>query len=375
MRLLYLTDQIYMHVGRERVLAEKANYFSDKFAHEIFILTTEQKGHPPLYPISKKVKIIDLEVNYRRDKSYFSLVNLVKIIEHYLRLKLKIKEINPDIIIILSSRPDSFFLNFISGSIPRIKEFHSSFFAEDESGKGTHSSRKILKKLERYLDSKYDLLVVLNDRESRNFSSPNVAVIPNAVTYWPSEIAKLENKTVIAAGRIAPVKGFDIMLKIWSEVIKSHPEWKLEIYGQGERHYEDYLIRMVDELGLKESAFFCGSTRYLEEKMLDSSVYVLSSYSECFPTVLLEAFACGLPAVSFDCPTGPGYIITNNKDGFLVRPGDVSEFAKKLSTLMDNVEMRKEFGLSARSSVRKFAKESVMQTWNEIFENLKNKSS
>ena len=123
---MYITDQIYLHGGGERVLTNKSNYFIENNIAEVFVVSSEQKGNQPCYPINSKVVFKDLAINYNRKISYFSLSNLIKLPQHYIKLKRVINTIKPDIIITLSTQFDSYFLPFIHNKIPKIKEFHSS---------------------------------------------------------------------------------------------------------------------------------------------------------------------------------------------------------------------------------------------------------
>jgi hypothetical protein len=85
MKILFSTDQVYLHGGIEKVMAEKANYFADVLGYEVYILTTEQKGKAACYPLSDKIIKTDIAINYQRAKSYFHPANLVKMPGHFFR--------------------------------------------------------------------------------------------------------------------------------------------------------------------------------------------------------------------------------------------------------------------------------------------------
>ena len=129
-KVMYITDQIYKHGGGERVLTNKSNYFIDKKIAHVTIITSEQKEKPPCYPINSEVIFRDLKINYNRSVSYFSPLNFIKVLKHYLRLKKNIKKYKPDVIITLSSQFDFYFLPFICKKTPKIKEFHSSAYGK-----------------------------------------------------------------------------------------------------------------------------------------------------------------------------------------------------------------------------------------------------
>ena len=82
MKIVFSTDQIYLHGGIEKVLSEKVNYLSNLSGYDIYILTTEQKGNLPCYSVNSNVKCIDLGVNYNRELSYFHPKNIIKAFYH-----------------------------------------------------------------------------------------------------------------------------------------------------------------------------------------------------------------------------------------------------------------------------------------------------
>ena len=92
MKILYITDQMYLHGGAERVLTNKSNYFIENKKADVYIITSEQKENLPCYPIHSDVVFEDLGINYNREISYFNPSNFYKIPKHYFRLKKVIKK-------------------------------------------------------------------------------------------------------------------------------------------------------------------------------------------------------------------------------------------------------------------------------------------
>src|SRR5690554_6663225 len=123
MKILFSTDQTYLHGGIEKVMAEKANYFADVLGYDVTILTTEQNDQPAQYPLSKAVKQADLGVNYNRIKSYFSFQNIRKLPLHFYRQQKALHQINPDIVIVCNYAFDFYWYPFIHKSSKKIKEF------------------------------------------------------------------------------------------------------------------------------------------------------------------------------------------------------------------------------------------------------------
>lgn len=158
------------------------------------------------------------------------------------------------------------------------------------------------------------------------------------------------------------------MIEIWAQVACKKPEWTLHIYGEGS--LRGSLQTMIDENGLSGSVFLEGNSENIMQEYQHSSVFVLSSYTEGFGMVLVEAASVGVPVVSFDCPSGPRNIIHDGQTGFLVEDGNIKKFADKLLMLMDDVNLRREMGRRAYEDSRQYLPEVVMKQWTELFEEM-----
>lgn len=365
MKLMYVLDQFYLHGGIEKILAAKINSFIRDYGFTVHLVTSGQQGKPFVYELDTRVIHTDLGINYIENESFFSKKNLKKKLAHARLLKKEIDKIIPDIIISPSFSHDQYFLPFIKRQIPKIKEIHfSGVILPAKNSKPSALS------LVHWFFKYYDQVVILNEDERQYFPDFKLTVIPNFVDCSQKKIQTFEReKTVITAGRIAPVKQFDHLLKAWSLIEKKNPDWKLKIYGDGESAYVDELKRLSSELGLA-TAEFPGSVNNLPEIMQRASVFTLSSANECFPMVLLEAKCAGLPVVSYDSPNGPRNIIKDGEDGLLVKIGDVQEFAKKLSKLMTDEQSRMRMSKNAFHSIGYFSKERVMRKWESLLKEL-----
>lgn len=370
MKILYYTDQVYLHGGIERVLANKVNYWVNEKGFETHIVTSEQRDNPPCYQMDEKVIFHDLKINYNRKISYLNPFNLIKTFGHFFKLRRTIKKINPDVIIVCNFAFDFYFIPFIIPKITKIKEFHSSRHFDSLSR--THNKsllKNIYYRLNDYIESKYDYLALLTKDEQPYYSSNNTVVVPNALTNFPYKTASLNSKKVISAGRIAPVKGFESLIQSWKLIADKNIDWSLDIYGEGEPEYVNSLQNLINSLDLQHKVNLCGSTNNIEDKMLNASIYVMTSKTECFPMVLLEAISCGLPIVSFDCPNGPRNIIINGEDGILVEDNNIENFAKALMKLIDNKELRLKMGKQGRINIKRLMPSEVMAKWLKLFEN------
>ena len=363
MKIVFSTDQIYLHGGIEKVLAEKANYFADEVGYEVIILTCEQKGKKPCYPLSAKIQLMDLGIDYHREKSYFSPENLLKIPYHFFKLNQILQQLEPDAVIVSNFGFDYYGMPFFYNKAKKIKEFHSSRYFDTVA---RTQNKSIIKKLtyqfNDWIESKYDHLVVLNKDEVPYYKSDAIVVIPNAISI-PAETALLDNKQAVTAGRISPVKGFDQLIKAWKIVHSKVPEWELHIYGEDYVGTRKELEILIKENNLDQVIYFKGSSSNMTKTFEDYSLYALSSVTECFPMVLLESLAVGLPIVSFDCPNGPRNIISDKEDGLLAENQNLADLAKKILLLIQNQHQRKLFGKNAKQNSLQFSTSVVMKQW------------
>ncbi len=174
----------------------------------------------------------------------------------------------------------------------------------------------------------------------------------------------MDQKKVICVGKISYQKGQDLLVEAWDKVWRKHPDWKLELYGKSN---EDYLN--TERLKEKNILHF-PPEKNIMEKYLDSSIYVMSSRFEGFGMVLIEAMACGVPCISFDCDYGPSDIIIDNEDGLLVKKESTKDLADKLLLLIENNDLRQDFGKKAKVNVQRFEQSIIAQKWDNLFKRI-----
>ena len=168
---------------------------------------------------------------------------------------------------------------------------------------------------------------------------------------------------LVAMGRLTTQKGFDILLKAASKVLPDAPGWSLAILGQGEDQAS--LTARASDLGLAERVVFPGAIANPFPVLRQAAFFVLSSRWEGFPMVLLEALACGLPVVSFDCPSGPSEVVEHGANGLLVPAGDVNQLAVAMRLMIDDEAMRGRMHDRASESVRRFSLDTIVTQWEE----------
>lgn len=374
MKIIYCIAGTCHSGGMERVLANKANYLTGH-GYEVVIVTTDQQGLPPFFPLAEQIRCIDLGINYEENngKSFANklLHYPLKQYRHQKRLAAILKREKPDITVSMFCN-DAGFITRINDGSKKVLEIHFSKF------KRLQYNRKGLWRLADLWRSKqdektvrrFDKFVVLTEEDKGYWGNlPNITVIPNANTFATSQAAALENKKVIAIGRYTYQKGFERLIEAWNILSPGFPGWKLDIIGNGEER--DKLQDLIHAYHLDGQVTLVSPTKSIDKVYLDASVLVMSSRYEGLPMVLLEAQVFGLPIVSFACKCGPKDIVANGETGFLVEENDIEGLARQLVKVMKDKNLRKQMGRKAKEASLRYAEDAVMAKWTALFDSLK----
>lgn len=377
LKIVYCTPALYLAGGMERVVTLKANYFVEHLGYDVTIIITEGKGKPYFYPLSDKVKVVNLDLNFERlwNSSFLKriFIYVPKQIRYKRLLTKELLSIRPDITVSMLRREINF-INEIKDGSKKIGEIHINranfrkFEAEDHHFIKDLFAKYWTANLLSHL-KKLDSFVVLTQKDREAWTElGNVSVIPNPSPFVSSIVSPLTEKRVIAVARYSREKGIDLLLRAWAEVEKQTEDWRLDVYGDGDTSSFE---KMMNDLGINRSRCrLNGRTDDVEREYNQSSIFVLSSRFEGFGMVIVEAMACGLPVVSFDCPWGPRSIIQDGESGILVENGNPSALAQGLIHLMNDAEKRKAMSVAALQNSQRFNIEQIAQQWVELFNNL-----
>ncbi|WP_433548343.1 glycosyltransferase family 4 protein [Streptomyces sp. CA-294286] len=220
------------------------------------------------------------------------------------------------------------------------------------------SHRYRLRRELRYRYALLDAVTTVTEADARSYREklnlPGVRIEAMANIVPPARLAPAdgEAKIVVAAGRLAPGKRYDLLIRAFAQVVAARPDWKLRIYGGGETAPK--LRALIDELRLHNHVFLMGIANPLEAEWPKGSIAAVTSDLEAFGMTIVEAMRCGVPVVSTDCPHGPREIIRDGVDGRLVPMRDADAVARALLDLVQDDGLRKRMGRAAFENSARF---------------------
>lgn len=355
MRVAFITEFIDVAGGIERGLTVRANYLVENFNFQVVIFCTNKTTGKPFYQLNKCVEVVFLD-KLSTTKSF-----LGRIFMQYEQSK-EINKYKPDVIISVKFTLHNFFLQALKKRNQKlVSELREP---KEQYENNTSIKAKIYNKFRSFILKKQDLLITLTNRDKQQWGFSNMAVVNNARMLETNIVSNLDFKQVLSVCRLHKVKGVNYLIKAWSIVHKKHPDWKLKICGEGEEY--ERLKKLIIDLELVEAIILNNESVDVTPEFLSSSIFVLTSKFEAFGNVLVEALTFGLPIVSFDTPSGPREIISNNVDGFIVPLFDIEALADKICLLIGNTPLRKKMGNNAVVNSKRFDLDEIMRKYKSL---------
>ena len=192
--------------------------------------------------------------------------------------------------------------------------------------------------------------------------------IPNTIESLPSRKAALENSKFISVGRLSKEKGYIDLLKVYKRVSRDYPDWTLDIVGDGSER--ESLDNFIKDNGLEGKVILHGfqGKEYIDKLLNQSSIYLMTSYTESFGIVLIEAMSHGVPCIAYDSAEGAREIINSGENGYLIKHRNLEAMVKKIEDLIKNKGERVKIGAQARESVKKYTSDVVSEEWFTLIE-------
>ncbi|MGW3626175.1 glycosyltransferase family 4 protein [Streptomyces sp. NPDC000880] len=378
MKISFLIHTVYGIGGTIRTTLNLAEELVNR--HEVEIVSVFRHRDVPLFSIDPRITVVPLvdtrvnsptnekehpfqlqpatffPQNEARYKEYSRLTD-DRVREHYAA---------SDADVVVGTRPGlvAYVAQFAPDGAVRIGQEHM-----------THNHHKAALRAEMYEHlAAIDAFVTVSEgdakvwREKMPLPSTRVLAIPNSVPEPQVAPCDGTGNTVVAAGRLATEKQYNVLIDAFAKVTAVRPDWVLRIYGGGDRRpgLRDQILKM----GLYNKVHLMGPHSPIEPEWAKGAIAVSTSRHESFGMTLVEAMRCGLPVISTDCDYGPREIINNGVDGVLVPVGDVKATVDALLKLIDDEALRRRLGAAARESARRFDPSQIVKEYENLFEEL-----
>lgn len=366
LKIAFVMHSLDLQGGAVRVCEALANALS--IQHEIYFLTSYR--HEPAYPLSKNVTLLFMGERKERLRQHM-LARVLKYRSTIIRHRF-------DLVVGVDRNLIPFFPFMMMGTkIPTVLWEHMSV-------SGIQFVNPWYRKLLYFCSVPFlvDHVVTLNRRMCESYAkayrlpSRRISYIYNAIDdnllgYNHKPFNK-DCKAIISVGRVVPIKGYDYLVNVASKVLAVLPDWHWDIYGTLDQNpkYAEEIKQRIDEAGLAGRINLKGACEGIYDKYQDYAFLVMTSRSEGFGMVILEAKSKNLPVISFDIDSGPSDMIRDGIDGYLVEPFDVSDMAQKILHLAQDPDLRSSMSARAAENLNKFSCDQVLSQWMSLFEKL-----
>ena len=361
--------------GIEKSIAALANLLCEKY--EVEIACVYKLFDKPVFDIDERVKVIYLTnvvPNHEGIRNARKNKNILKLVKEYsygaLVLSKRKKSmvnfiIHCDSDYIISTR--DIFNDWLGGyakpNVIKIGWEHNHY----------HDNFKYADNIVRTAKNLDFFVLVsknLRDYYSKRLRKYNVKCfyIPNIIDELPNKTAPLEEKRLISVGRLSPEKGYDDLLKLFKILHETYKDWHLDIIGDGQE--KNNLEKYIDNNKLEKNVTLHGYQKkdYIDEMLNKSSLYVMTSHTESFGIVLIEAMSHGVPCIAYSSAEGANELINSGYNGYLIKNRNQEMMIKKIEDLMSDIETRKQIGKNSREFSKQFIGQNVIKSWYSLLD-------
>jgi glycosyltransferase involved in cell wall biosynthesis len=352
--IIILASRLDLPGGIERAVANTANLFDNK-GHKVSLIILDETSEC-FYSLNPSINIIQHPLSFGITKEGNIFSRKMRMLSDVLKLRKLLKSLQADYII--SSEYPFTVATILAGATK-----YAKVFSWEHHHHAWLEKSKFWATLFNNACRKLNGIVCLNKEEADYYQKfCPVHVIPNFIENNTAKRSNADFKQILSVGWLIPRKGIDLMLKAAKDILNKNKDWTWKLIGDGEMKQQ--VLDFIQEENLQNRFILKQPvSSSIADDYLSSSLFVLTSRFEAFPMVLLEAMSFGLPCISFDCPSGPSDIITDNIDGLLVEKQNVQKLTTAISLLISDGEKRKRMGESASINISRFSADEVYKIW------------
>ena len=356
-KILFYFTSMQPAGGIERVISTLANKFSE-FMEVTILVKDEAQTH---YPLNAEIQLISLESKLDFDmNNKFKRVGQAGV--NFIQSSKKLKHF-------LDTHEFDWY--YIAHPL-NVLEFYLARGNDNKIIITEHGAidayNPVYKKIKDWLYPKADYYVVPTTIDTANYKNLGypAVYIPHFRSDLPYTKAQCKNNIALSVGRMTEAKRQWILIDLWQEIVNQQniKDWQLHIVGEG--NLKQQYMEKINSYHLQDYVKILPPIREVERYYKEASIFLLTSQSEGFGMVLLEAISFGLPCVSYESPPGPPDIIQNDVNGYLIPMDDYDAFKKAVLELIQNKQKLLKLSDQAFTSSLDWSDIKVMEKWKNI---------
>ena len=356
--------------GIENAIATLANQLCTKY--DVEILSVYRLYNEPMFDLDERVKInyiSNIKPNKKEMLFYLKKKNYSKLFKglgqsiktgyvKYIKTASYLRKLDTDVIISTRTVHNFLVSRFVNKDVRKIAWEHNHHNNKNKYIKRLVSS---CKKMDYFVPVSIEL-----EEFYKKYLGKKVFYIPNGLDSIPKKASKLDNKNIISVGRLSKEKGFDDLLRVFKRLVSKDSELRLNIVGDGVE--KNNLLELAKELKLGDKVVFHGyqNKEYINDLLLNSSLYVMTSHTESFGLVLIESMSYGVPCISYTSAQGANEIIDDGINGYLIEDRNEDEMIDKINLIMEDDKLRKKLGRAAKKRSLDYSSDVVLEKWSKL---------